>query len=197
MQDRSARDPAIRSGDALLVADVQNDFLPGGALGVPGGDEIIPEVNRLIEAFLSRALPVVFSRDWHPPGHCSFREQGGVWPSHCVQDTPGAAFASALALPDEPLVVSKAVREDEEAYSAFEGTDLARILTSRGVTRIFVVGLATDYCVLATVRDALRAGFQVVVPEGAVRAVNVHPEDGSLALDEMRKSGADVLPVVV
>jgi nicotinamidase/pyrazinamidase len=173
---------------------MQNDFLPGGALGIPDGDEILPQINRLTETFVERGLPVVFSRDWHPPGHCSFFQQGGVWPPHCVQNSDGAAFAATLRMPAEPTIISKATREDTEVYSAFESTGLDRLLTARGVTRLYVVGLATDYCVVATVRDARRLGYDVVVPAIAVRAVDVHPDDGAMALEEMRKFGADVVP---
>ena len=182
-----------RSGDALLVVDMQNDFMPGGALGVTDGDQIVPEVNRLIELFSDRGLPVVLSRDWHPPDHCSFKEQGGVWPVHCVQDTSGAAFTPDLKMPSDPRLISKATRVDHEAYSAFDGTGLNDILTRLHVTRVFIVGLATDYCVVETVKDARRAGFEVVVPENGVRAVNVHPEDGPRALEEMIKLGAAVV----
>jgi len=180
-------------GDALLVVDVQNDFMPGGALGVRGGDEIVPEVNRLVRMFTRLGLPIVFSRDWHPAGHCSFVEQGGPWPVHCVQKTEGAAFAGELDLPDNLEIISKATRSDRDAYSAFDGTGLDDKLTRLAVTRIFIVGLATDYCVLATVRDARRAGFEVVVVEDAVRAVNVHPDDGTRALEEIARLGADVV----
>ncbi len=183
-------------GDALLVVDVQNDFMPGGALGIPDGDEIVPEINRLVAAFVAEHLPVVFSRDWHPAAHCSFAEQGGVWPPHCVQGTEGAAFWSRLRMPDDPVIVSKAARQDEEAYSAFDGTGLDKLLTARGVTRLYIVGLATDYCVLASVRDAHRLGYEVVVPVRAIRAVDVHPEDGARAIEEMRKSGADIVATV-
>lgn len=189
--DSVDRSPQL--GDALLVVDVQNDFLPEGALAVPGGDEILPEVNRLIDEFVTRGLPVVLSRDWHPPDHCSFEAEGGVWPPHCIRDTYGAEFAQGLRMPLNAAIISKATRRDEEAYSAFEGTDLDRILTERKVTRLFVVGLATDYCVLASVRDARRLGYEVVVPAGGIRAVDVHPDDGPRAIEEMRKSGADVL----
>jgi len=193
MPEKILEDTTPRQGDALLVVDMQNDFMPGGALGVADGDQIISEVNRLIELFNGRGLPVVFSRDWHPPDHCSFEEQGGVWPVHCVQNTRGAAFTPGLEMPGEPRVISKATRADHEAYSAFDGTGLNDMLTRLQVTRIFIVGLATDYCVLETVRDARRAGFEIVVPENGVRAVNVHPEDGPLALEEMIKLSAVVV----
>ncbi len=193
MPETKIDDGNLRVGDALLVVDMQNDFMPGGALGVHGGDQIIPEVNRLVETFIARRLPIVFSRDWHPPNHCSFKEQGGIWPTHCVRDTKGAAFTPGLSMPSDPSVVSKATKVDHEAYSAFDGTGLGELLTRLGSTRVFIVGLATDYCVLETVKDARREGFEVVVPEDGVRAVNVHPEDGSRALEEMAGLGARIL----
>jgi nicotinamidase/pyrazinamidase len=193
MPETKIDDVNLRVGDALLVVDMQNDFMPGGALGVHGGDQIIPEVNRLVETFIARHLPIVLSRDWHPPNHCSFEEQGGIWPTHCVQNTKGAAFTSGLSMPSDPSVISKATKAGQEAYSAFHGTGLSELLTRLGVTRIFIVGLATDYCVLETVRDARREGFEVVVLEDGVRAVNVHPEDGPRALQEMARLGARIV----
>lgn len=177
-------------GDALLIVDVQNDFLPGGALGVPGGDRVLAPINRAIAAFLARGLPVYASRDWHPANHCSFRAQGGPWPVHCVADSHGAAFAAALELPGNATLVYKASRADEEAYSVFGGTGFEGMLRRAGVRRIFVGGLATDYCVLATVRDARLLGFGAVVLADAVCAVEVQPGDGERALAEMRRLGA-------
>lgn len=182
-----------RAGDALLIVDVQNDFLPGGALPVPHGDEVIPALNRWIARFRERSLPVVATRDWHPPDHCSFQPQGGPWPVHCVAGTEGAAFASGLRLPEGALIISKATDSDREAYSGFQGTDLAARLRTLGVRRLFVGGLATDYCVLATVRDALDEGFDVVVLREAVRAVDLHPGDGDRALEDMERLGARLL----
>lgn len=177
-------------GDALLVVDVQNDFLPGGALGVPDGDRVLEPINKAIAVFLAHGLPIFASRDWHPVGHCSFREQGGPWPVHCVADTPGAAFSSALDLPTTATLIYKATRVDEEAYSVFGGTGFEGMLRHAGVRRIFIGGLATDYCVLATTRDALMRGFGVVVLTDAVCAVNVQPGDGERALAEMDQLGA-------
>ncbi len=177
-------------GDALIVVDLQNDFLPGGALAVPEGDEIVSLINRCIERFVSRGLPVVATRDWHPADHCSFAEQGGTWPAHCVAGTVGAAFAPGLNLPDDVIVISKATRADQEAYSGFSGTGLAASLRERGVRRVFVGGLATDYCVLNTVLDALTAGFETVLLDDAIRAVDVEPGDGRCAIDEMTRHGA-------
>ncbi len=176
--------------DALIVVDVQNDFLPGGALGVGEGDAVIEPLNAAIGAFVAAGRPIYATRDWHPSDHCSFEAQGGPWPPHCVAGTPGAELASALHLPDTAAVVSKATTPGADAYSGFQGTDLESRLAARGVERVFVGGLATDYCVLGTVLDARAAGVEVVVLETAVRAVNVDPGDGRKALERMRAAGA-------
>jgi nicotinamidase-related amidase len=177
-----------QAGDALLVIDVQNDFLPGGSLAVAHGDEVIAPLNGYIELFHRRGLPIFASRDWHPADHVSFAAQGGPWPPHCVPGTPGAEFAKALHLPPETEVISKDSRAD--VYSDFQETDLAGQLHQREIVRLFVGGLATDYCVRATVEDAIKAGFSVVLLADAVRAVNVHPHDGEEALRAMEEEGA-------
>ncbi|MCH8932847.1 MAG: isochorismatase family protein, partial [Nitrospinae bacterium] len=175
-------------GDALLIVDVQNDFLPGGSLAVPQGDDVVPVLNRYAALFRARHLPVFASRDWHPADHCSFAEQGGPWPPHCVAETHGAQFAAGLDLSDS-VVISKATEPKNDAYSAFENTDLDSRLKQAGVNRLFVGGLATDYCVLNSVRDAVRHNYSVVLLEDAIRAVNVKPEDGPKAVDEMLELG--------
>ncbi len=177
-------------GDALLVVDVQRDFLPGGALAVTDGDAVIPALNRYAAQAEEAGARVFASRDWHPPNHCSFREHGGRWPPHCVAGTAGAQLAADLRLPPGTRVVDKGTRAEAEAYSAFSGTGLADILRAQGVKRLVVAGLATDYCVLSTVRDALAEGFDVVVPEDAIRAVDACPGDGEKARKEMREAGA-------
>jgi len=177
-------------GDALIVVDVQNDFLPGGSLAVPEGDAVVAPLNRYAAAFAAKNLPVYATRDWHPANHCSFRAQGGPWPPHCVADTAGAAFAPGLKLPARTTVISKATAADKDAYSGFEGTDLDARLRAQGVKRVFVGGLATDYCVLNTVRDARKLGYDVLLLTDAVRAVNVKPGDGQDAEAEMRRLGA-------
>ena len=177
-------------GDVLLVTDIQNDFLPGGRLAVAGGDEVVSPLNRYIDAFVARKVPVFATRDWHPPGHCSFYEQGGPWPEHCVAGTEGAAFSTALALPPDTTVISKATKGDREAYSSFEGTDLDARLKAADIRRVFIGGLTTDYCVLNSVRDAHRLGYDVYVLDDAVRAVDVRPGDGDRALAEMSSLGA-------
>jgi len=180
----------VQPGDVLLVTDIQNDFLPGGSLAVAGGDEAVPVLNRYIDTFVARGLPVYATRDWHPPRHCSFHAQGGPWPVHCVADTHGAEFAATLTLPPDTTVISKATSPDREAYSSFQGTDLDSRLRAAGVHRIFIGGLATDYCVLNTVRDARRLGYDVFVLADAIRAVDVQPGDGQRAEAEMTRLGA-------
>ena len=180
----------LRAGDALLVVDVQRDFLPGGALAVPDGDRVVPAINRYLGRFEREGRLVVLTRDWHPADHVSFRAQGGPWPPHCVAGTPGAGFAPGLDLPAMAQVVSKATRPDAEAYSGFEGTELAARLRQQGVKRLFIGGLATDYCVRATVLDALREGFEVWLLADAVRAVDVQPGDGERAEQAMAQAGA-------
>jgi nicotinamidase/pyrazinamidase len=186
----AAMDCRLQPGDALLVADVQNDFLPGGALGIRGGDEIVAPLNRWMARFSQAGLPVFVTRDWHPSDHCSFHAQGGLWPPHCVAGTAGAEFAPALALPAATRLIAKATRPESEAYSAFMGTDLDTQLRDARVQRLFVGGLATDYCVLNTVRDALQLGYGVMLLRDAVRAVDVRPGDGTRAIDAMLAAGA-------
>ncbi|MCZ0934354.1 MAG: isochorismatase family protein [Gemmatimonadetes bacterium] len=181
-------------GDALLVVDVQKDFLPGGALAVPEGDAVIPPLNEALRAFSEAGLPIFATRDWHPPDHCSFVEQGGLWPLHCVAGTSGAAFPNSLRLPASSVLISKADDPAAEAYSAFSGTDLADRLSDRGVTRVFAGGLATDYCVLRTVLDARARRLDVVLLFDAVRAVNVESGDGAWAIDRMQAAGVIFAP---
>jgi len=183
---------ALRPGDALIVVDVQNDFLPGGSLAVPDGDAVIAPVNRYAALFAKNAHPVFATRDWHPGDHCSFKARGGPWPPHCVAGSRGAQFAAGLALPETATVISKATDRDRDAYSGFQETGLERQLRAKGVKRVFVAGLATDYCVLATVTDALAAGFGAVLLADAVRAVDVTPGDGERAIGKMRALGAAV-----
>ena len=179
-----------QTGDVLLVTDIQNDFLPGGRLAVAGGDEVVPVLNRYIEAFGARGLPVYAARDWHPERHCSFRAQGGPWPVHCVADTHGSEFAPNLVLPPDTTVISKATAPDREAYSSFEGTNLDSRLRATGIRRIFIGGLTTDYCVLNTVRDARRHGYEVFVLTDAIRALDVRPGDGQRAEEMIIRLGA-------
>ena len=155
----------LGSSDALIVVDVQNDFLPGGALGVPDGEAVIEPLNRCLVAFERRGLPIFATRDWHPADHCSFHSQGGPWPQHCVAGTPGAQFAAGLSLPPSVRIISKATAAEADAYSGFQGTDLAAQLVAADCTRVVIGGLATDYCVRATALDARAAGLEVIVLE--------------------------------
>lgn len=191
----AAQPPPLRSGDALLLVDVQNDFVPGGSLAVAQGDRVLEPINRWLARFSQAGLPVFATRDWHPPDHCSFTARGGPWPPHCVAQSPGAAFATGLKVPTDArlTVISKATTRDADAYSGFEGTDLDERLRDAGVRRLFVGGLATDYCVLNTVLDACRLGYDVTVLHCAIRPVEVHPGDGERALAAMSEAGARIL----
>ncbi len=172
--------------DALIVVDVQNDFCPGGALPVPQGDQVVPAINRTLD--LAGWLTIA-TRDWHPQDHCSFKPQGGIWPVHCVAGTRGAAFHPGLDAIKLRQLISKATTKSAEAYSGFQGTELGALLKGQGVRRVFVCGLATDYCVKATALDARKAGFEVVVLEDAIRGVEVQPGDCARAMQEMAAAG--------
>ena len=185
--------PGFEKGDALLIVDLQRDFLPGGALAVRKGDTAVPVMNRYIDSAVQSGIPIFASRDWHPPNHCSFVSRGGIWPPHCVAHTEGAELAPGLKLPSNATIVSKATREDADAYSAFDGTDLDKMLQARGVSRLWVGGLATDYCVLATVLDARKAGYDVLFLEDASQPVEAQPGDEARAVACMRDAG--VVPV--
>jgi len=175
---------------ALLIVDFQNDFTPGGALAVDGGDEIAARVNELIRS--GRFDLVVATRDWHPADHGSFEPHGGTWPVHCVADTPGAQLHPGLDTSRVDVVVDKGRHPRTEGYSGFEHTNLEDLLREHGVDEVTVVGLATDYCVKNTALDALRKGFRVTVDPSGVRGVDVSPGDSVRALDELREAGATV-----
>ena len=174
---------------ALIVVDVQRDFCPGGALPVPGGDKIVPVMNEYIKRFSAAHAPIIFTRDWHPLDHSSFKSQGGPWPPHCIQNTEGAKFHPSLLIPPEAEVVSKADKRDE-AYSFFQGTKLAQTLHRRGIETLLVGGLATDYCVKETVLDGLKEKFEVYHLDDASRGVNVNPGDSDRALQVMVARGS-------
>ena len=178
---------------ALLVVDVQRDFCPGGALAVKEGDAVVPVLNKVVAAAEESGLPIFFTRDWHPPNHMSFRNQGGIWPPHCVQGTPGAEFHPALRIPTGAVVISKGDNPKAEAYSCFQGTDLEARLKKLGVEEVLLGGLTTDYCVRESALDAMKAGFAVEVMEDCTRAVNVRPGDGAKALADITKSGAKLV----
>jgi nicotinamidase/pyrazinamidase len=174
--------------DALIIVDVQNDFMPDWKLPVPDGDAVVPVINHWVKAAGLGHAQVVASRDWHPADHASFKENGGPWPAHCVQHTQGAAFHLGLELPGGFKMVTKGDRPDLDPYSDFEGTSLAAELREVGVKRVFVCGLAQDVFVKATVLDALEHGFETHVVASATRPLS--PVSGKLAMEEMRRAGA-------
>ena len=178
---------------ALIVVDVQNDFCPGGSLAVRSGDEVVAPLNQLIKEFLDGGEPVFKTRDWHPAMARHFAAYGGIWPVHCVQNTPGAEFHADLSDDPRITIISKGIDEGADGYSGFDATNLAQILRDQGVKEVWVGGLATDYCVKHTVLDALREGFEVKALADAMRAVNVNPGDGAQAIAEMREAGAEIV----
>jgi nicotinamidase/pyrazinamidase len=186
---------------ALLIVDVQNDFCQGGSLAVPGGDEIIPVINRYIRVFQKKGLPVIASRDWHPPQTVHFETCGGVWPVHCVQGSVGARFHPDLKLPDNVVILSKGMNpEKDDEYSDFhavteKGVPFPEFLMEQGINRLYVSGIATDYCVKSTVLDALSHGFSVTLLADAVRGVNLNPRDAEKAMEEMVAAGAAVADI--
>jgi nicotinamidase/pyrazinamidase len=174
--------------EALIIVDVQNDFCSGGALEVPSGDEVVGPINEL-----ARQMPLVLAtRDWHPPDHASFAEQGGPWPVHCVRDTPGAQLHPALEAERIEAIVDVGRAREDEGYSGFEHSDLEQRLRERDVDTVHVAGLALDYCVKATALDARGAGFDVIVHRDATRPVEVRPGDGERAVEELEEAGVRV-----
>jgi nicotinamidase/pyrazinamidase len=192
----------MEDGAALLIVDVQNDFCPGGALGVSGGDEIIPLINRYIYLFKERGAVIIASRDWHPPVTRHFKEFGGIWPAHCVAESFGAMFHAELRLPTACLVFSKGTDPERDDYSALsarnvEGVSLSGFLRKEGTSRLYICGLATDYCVRQTALDGLREGFGITVLADAVRGVDLAPGDSERALAEMENAGAFLADIAV
>ena len=182
---------------ALVIVDVQNDFCPGGTLAVVDGDRVAAPLARLAARFAAGGLPVFASRDWHPPDTAHFQDAGGPWPAHCVRDTPGAELHPDLVLPPEAVILSKGVDPQADGYSAFEardeaGRDLVELLRAAGVDHLLVGGLATDYCVRATVLAALARGLRVSLLTDAVAGVNVQPDDADRAIEEMVAAGAQL-----
>jgi nicotinamidase/pyrazinamidase len=184
---------------ALLVVDIQKDFCAGGALAAPGGVEIIPAVNRHVADASSRGIPVYATRDWHPPRTSHFKEYGGEWPPHCVQGTAGAQFHPDLRLPPDAIIVNKGDDPVRHGYSAFDGHTsdgkaLLDDLRDRRITRVYVAGIATDYCVRESALDALKAGLEVRVLPDAIAGIDVRPGDAQRALDEISAAGAQIVP---
>ncbi|ACO04925.1 MAG TPA: bifunctional nicotinamidase/pyrazinamidase [Persephonella sp.] len=184
----------ITDFDALIIVDMQNDFMPGGALPVPDGDKIVDSLNRYIDLFSQKGSPVYFTRDWHPEDHISFKGYGGIWPPHCVQNTEGAQFHPELKIPsDNKFIISKGVSREFDAYSGFQGTVLDDLLKERGIKRIFVGGVATDYCVKNTVLGGLNLGYQVFVLEDGIKGVDVNEGDSERAVEVMKNKGAVII----
>lgn len=190
---------------ALIVVDLQNDFCPGGSLAVPDGDQIVPVVQHYVDSFAAQELPVIFTRDFHPTNHVSFASQGGPWPPHCVQESTGVEYHPGIKIPPSAYHIIKGFQSDIDAYSGFEGQlrgskdslTLDNLLRSLQVSEVYVVGLATDYCVHATALDALKLGYRVVVVEDGVRGVNVNSGDSLRALQDLRRHGAQLIASTV
>jgi len=180
----------LTKGDALLIIDVQNDFLPEGSLAVPSGDVILPVLNNWIRNFEKEGLPIYATRDWHPPHHISFKAQGGPWPPHCIQGSWGAKFPVKLKLPPRATVVSKGTSPQSDNYSAFDGTDLSERLKTEGIQRIWMGGLAQEVCVRASALDGLKSKFKVHLIMGGTRPLD--PIEGEKALQEMKAAGVVV-----
>jgi nicotinamidase/pyrazinamidase len=181
---------------ALLVVDVQNDFCPGGALPVSGGDKVVPVLNKYIKLFSQKKLPIFFSRDWHPKKTAHFKKFGGPWPAHCVQKTPGARFHPQLNIPEEGIILSKGLGPDEDSYSAFQARDekgqsLTHFLTDFGIEVLYIGGLATDYCVKFSALDAAKNGLKVKILTDAIKGVDLKPGDSKDAVAVMMKAGAE------
>lgn len=179
----------IDTNDVLIIVDVQRDFCPGGALPVPDGDKVIPVLNEYIKRFKRAETQIYATRDWHPPNHISFKAYGGIWPAHCIQDSEGAAFHPDLTLPEDVKIISKATDPSKEAYSGFDPPQLKEELEWKGIKRVFVGGLATDYCVKSTVLDALELGFETILLVDAIRGVNLNPADSKKAIEIMIRKG--------
>lgn len=181
---------AVGENDALVIVDVQNDFCPGGALAVPAGATVAAGMTATAAAFAARGAKVFATLDWHPAAHSSFAAQGGPWPPHCIQGSHGAELHPALVLPPDTMLVRKGSSLDKDAYSGFIDSKLGAWLKAVGARRVIVGGLATDYCVLHTVLDALRLGYETAVLADAIGAVDVEPGDGDRAIARMREAGA-------
>lgn len=185
----------ITPKDALVIVDIQNDFMPGGTLPVYNALSIIPIINKYIYIFTNNKATIIATRDWHPLNHISFNTSGGPWPPHCIQGSKGAEFHQDLKLPSSSIIISKGYKEDSEAYSGFEGTELDQILKLRGIRRVFICGVATDYCVKATAIDAIRLGYTVFVLIDAIKGVDMPRGSIEKAIDEMLNEGAILVKI--
>lgn len=182
---------SLTDRDALVVVDMQNDFMPWGRLPVPGADKIILKVNYYLKLFSSKGIPVFATRDWHPENHISFDVNGGRWPVHCVQWSRGADFAEGLELPPDTFIIDKGDRPELEAYSGFQGTVLNNLLKERGVRRIFVCGVAAEFCVKNTCIGALNLGYTIFVLKDGVKGLTKDSEEE--AVRDLLRLGAVVI----
>lgn len=183
---------------ALLAVDVQNDFCPKGALGVPEGDKVVPNINKYIKIFSKNKFPVFASRDWHPKKTAHFKKYGGVWPVHCIENTKGAEFHPKLKLPKEAILLYKGMDPRKDSYSVFQAQDsngmiFSNLLKILGIEEIYLAGLATDYCVKYTTIDAIKQGFKVRILGDAIKGVNLKPKDSEKAIKEMIRLGAKMI----
>lgn len=185
----------MKSKKALLIVDLQSDFCPGGALAVPEGNQIIPNLNQYIKIFSKNKLPIFASRDWHPKKTSHFKDRGGLWPPHCVQNTKGALFHPELELPKETIILSKGMDPETDSYSTFQAQDsngrqFEDILKTSGIEELYIGGLAADYCVKSSVLDSLKKGFRVKLMIDAIKGVNIKADDSKNAIEEMVDNGA-------
>ncbi|MCM8782521.1 MAG: bifunctional nicotinamidase/pyrazinamidase [Candidatus Omnitrophica bacterium] len=185
---------------ALLIVDVQNDFCPGGALAVPEGDKVVPRLNKYIKIFAKNKLPIFASRDWHPVKTKHFKDFGGAWPVHCIQNTKGARFHPDLKLPKDAIMLYKGMDPQEDSYSCFQTQDLSgmsfrKILHRLGINELYIGGLATDYCVKSSCLDALKHQFKVKILMDAIKGVNLRSDDSEKAIKEMVKKGAKKITI--
>ncbi|MDP8234172.1 MAG: bifunctional nicotinamidase/pyrazinamidase [Candidatus Saelkia tenebricola] len=188
----------VKNRKAFLIIDLQNDFCLGGALAVPQGDQIIPVLNECIRVFIQKKLPVLVTRDWHPEKSSHFKEFGGLWPAHCVQNTKGAQFHPQLQLPENTIIISGGMNPNEDGYSAFDGVDskgveFVQVLKDLNIEELYIGGLATDYCVKQSVLDAVKYGFKVNLLIDAIKGVNISPNDSKVAIKEMLNSGVSAI----
>ena len=181
----------ISKADALIITNIQIDFLPGGALPISDANLVVPVINDYLKIFRRAGASIFAVRDWHPQNHTSFTGQGGKWPPHCIQETEGAKFHPDLKLPEGAVIISKATDTQDDSYSSFDRTELAQNLEMQGVYRLFVGGLATEYCILNTVLDSRKLGFSTLLLSDAVRGINAKPNDANGAIEEMVSAGAE------
>ncbi len=185
----------MRFRKALLIVDLQNDFSPGGALGVPGADKVVPVINKYIRIFSKKRLPIFASRDWHPIKTGHFKDFGGAWPVHCIHNSKGAQFHPKLKLPKEAIFLYKGMDPHKDSYSVFQAEDKSgrrfpNILETLKIEELYIGGLATDYCVKFSAKDALKNGFKVRLLFDAIKGVDLKTGDSELAIKELVKLGA-------